>query len=625
VGFLNPLNLLWALALAVLGLIYLRSRSRPTMEVSSLMLFDEIPAPVARVRHLRIDPLFWLEVAGLTGLVLAIAGLYAMVPARAGHGRSHALVFDLGAAMSAKTGSTSSLDEAKKQALAIVDDAPAGDEFYVITYALEAQVAIQQTQNLDAVRKAIDGLHAFAVPAHVSALAAAMMRARGASDIELFTSRPPSARAIGDAGTAALIHVHPIPHDDGNVAIVSVEPGAVGAPRGRAVVRNFSAKPRLAELSIKAGTQVILDQPLMFAPREQMVVPFRTPAEGGLITTRILTPDAIAADNQRWVLAPSSRPGRALVLSPDAAVRDDLARVLLAVNPGLQVETADPAGYHPNPNSGHPLQLAVMHDCYVPGLSAASILLIDPPAAAPPEARIPGVSVSSATVPVILGGGESNDASPGIVLPGARILTLPDWMETVASGVKAGTNELVPLAAIGRIPTGRIGILAYDVRGRLLLDPDKLDALVVAVSMVKRLTAPGDVQIVSTGSYAEVPVTGGSVLVTAPDGSTSRSVPDKWGRVRLRPMESGPYTIAAGGKTVDVFANYYDASESDLAAVKTAPATPSHETWAERVRGAGPRQVQPLLLLLAGLALAAFAVESILLMRRAARWGLGHV
>ena len=55
-----------ALSLALLVLIYLRSRSRPTIEVSSLMLFDEAPAPVASVRHVRIDPLFWLEMATLS-------------------------------------------------------------------------------------------------------------------------------------------------------------------------------------------------------------------------------------------------------------------------------------------------------------------------------------------------------------------------------------------------------------------------------------------------------------------------------------------------------------------------------------------------------------------------------
>ena len=49
-GFLDPRNLLWGLSLAVLVIIYLRSRARPLIEVSSLMLFEEQPAPAASVR-----------------------------------------------------------------------------------------------------------------------------------------------------------------------------------------------------------------------------------------------------------------------------------------------------------------------------------------------------------------------------------------------------------------------------------------------------------------------------------------------------------------------------------------------------------------------------------------------
>ena len=116
VGVLNPQNLIYGLSLALLVLIYLRSRSRPTIEVSSLMLFDEAPAPVASVRHVRIDPLFWLEMLTLAALTFAIAGLYVMRPPSPGPGRSHALVFDLGAGMSAHEGSGTRIDQARRQA-----------------------------------------------------------------------------------------------------------------------------------------------------------------------------------------------------------------------------------------------------------------------------------------------------------------------------------------------------------------------------------------------------------------------------------------------------------------------------------------------------------------------------
>jgi hypothetical protein len=625
VGFLNPINLLWALALVVLAIIYLRSRSRPTISVSSLMLFDELPAPVASVRHVRIDPLFWLEVAALAALILAIGGLYTMVPAHAGRGRSHALVFDLGAGMSAQSNGTSSLDEAKKTALKMVDSAPAGDEFGVITYALEAQVALPQTQNLQEVRKAIEGLHSYAVASHVSALSAAIMRARGSSQIELFTDRRPVPEALQDARAAIPVHINMSAHGDDNVAIVSLDPGMVDSSHGRVTLRNFSLKPRLADLQVRVANRETFRQVIIMGPREQMVVPLKPLRWGGLVSARIMTPDAIEADNQRWVYAASDQAGRALVLSPDASVREDLARILLAVNPHLEIQTADPAKFEID-KVPHPLDLAIMHDCYVPGIAAASTLLVYPPTAIPPKARIPGLAIASGTGQIVLTGGRDQafGTGQGTMLSAVRSLTLPEWMETVAMGVTPNGSDLLPLAAIGRIPGGRIGVIAFDVRGGLLIDADRLDALVLMVDMIKRLSAPGDAQIVSTGSYVDIPVLG-NAMVTAPDGTTTRVDPDKWGRVRIRPMLSGHYSVESGNRIVEIFANYYDPSESDLIAAPAAASRALPTTAPESTPSSGPRQIQPLLIVLAGLALLAFTIESAVLIRHAALWGSSNV
>jgi len=235
VGLLNRENFIYGLSLALLVLIYLRSRSRPTIEVSSLMLFDESPAPVASVRHVRLDRLFWLEVATLGALTFAIAGLYVMRPPAPGQGRSHALVFDLGAGMSAHDGTGTRIDLARQQATEIIDQAPAGDEFSVIAYALEAQVRHPQTANRADLRSALAELVPMAVPARTAALRAALIRAHGASEIDLFADRPPAPAILADAGSAARINFHLVGSGDSNLAIVSLDPGIPGSTRGRAV------------------------------------------------------------------------------------------------------------------------------------------------------------------------------------------------------------------------------------------------------------------------------------------------------------------------------------------------------------------------------------------------------
>ena len=620
-GVLNPQNFIYGLSLALLVLIYLRSRSRPTIEVSSLMLFDEAPAPVASVRHVRIDPLFWLEMLTLTALTFAIAGLYVMRPPSVGHGRSHALVFDLGAGMSARDGSSTRIDQARRAALEIINQAPVGDEFSVIAYALEAQVRHPQTANLSELRRSLRELVPMAVPARTAALRAALIRAHGASEIDLFADRPPAPAIIADVASMARVNFHQVGSDDSNVAIVSLDPGIPGSTRARAIIRNFSARPHPAELAIDLGNADEFHQTMMLAPREQVVASFGPLKTGGLLHARILTSDAIDADNSRYAYAPSDLAARVLVLSPDAAVRDDLARVLLAVNANFQIETADPGKYvAPTATNAKPFQLVVMHDCYVPSVKAESTLLIYPP-----QAAKNGISVDGTIASADIRGdamGESN-ALNSLALGATRIVAVPEWMDLLATATAPGHSS-IPVAAIGRAAGGPVGVLAFDVRNHLLLAPDHLDALVLAVDLMKQLTAPRDILIVPTGADVSVPATG-TARVVQPDASVRTVSADKWGRVRIRPLQAGRYTVESGGVTTQVLANYYDATESDLSAKPQAEARAPAEKTAATSNPQSAKQVQPLVFILIALALLALMIESAMLISHAGRWGMRHV
>ncbi|HLX04986.1 MAG TPA: BatA domain-containing protein [Candidatus Binatus sp.] len=630
-GFLNPQNIIYGLSLALLVLIYLRSRSRPTIEVSSLMLFDEAPAPVASVRQVRLDPLFWLEMAALAALTLSIAGLYVMRPPSPGHGRSHALVFDLGAGMSAHDGSGTRLDQARHDALAIIDQAPIGDEFSVIAYALEAQVRHPQTANRTDLRKALGDLVPMAVPARTAALRAALIRAHGASEIDLFADRLPAPAILADVASTARVNFHQVGSGDSNLAIVSLDPGIPGSTRGRVVIRNFSARPHPAEVAIDLGDAEEFHQTMMLAPREQILASFGPLNTGGLLHARILTGDEIDADNSRYAYAPSDVAARVLVLSPDAAVRDDIARVLLAVNSNFQIETADPAKYAPQSNAGSanakPLELAVMHDCYLPAVKAASTLLIYPPDAtkSSPYAAGVGISVSGtiASADIRNDATGQSPAMESLTLGATRIVAIPEWMDLVATATGPG-HPSVPIAAVGRATSGPVGVLAFDVRDHLLLAPDHLDALVLTVDLMKQLTAPRDTFIVATGSDVSVP-TNGTARVTQPDASVRMIAADKWGRVRIRPLQAGRYTLESGGVTTQVLANYYDAAESDIGAKPQAEVSAPVGKAAALANLQTARQVQPLVFILIALALIALMVESAMLINHAGRWGMRHV
>src|SRR6516164_2006847 len=149
-GFFDPGSLLWGASLVALVAIYLRSRARPTINVSSLMLFEEVPAPVAKSRILRVDLLFWLEALALAAMTLAAAGFYLLGARPLGRHQLHALVFDLGAGMGATDGHGSRLNEACWRARQLISRAPAGDEFSIIGYALEARTLFAPSASREA-------------------------------------------------------------------------------------------------------------------------------------------------------------------------------------------------------------------------------------------------------------------------------------------------------------------------------------------------------------------------------------------------------------------------------------------------------------------------------------------
>jgi len=628
VGLLNPLNLLYALSLAALVAIYLRALSRPTLEVSSLMLFEEVPAPVAKSRLLRVDRFFWLEALALGALTFAVAGLYLRVHQPVGRNHRRALVFDLGAAMGATDDDGSAhpgsrLDEARGIAEKIIANAPVGDRFTVSGYALEAETIHAPGGDPHEARDALAALAPQAVAARPAALRAALMRARGADQIDLFADRPPSAAAIDDAGLAGRLNFHQVGAPAPNLAIVSLDAGVPHSTVGRCVVRNFSNRPQYCDLVIEAAGREVFHSTLIAEPRVEIVVPFGPLPAGGLVKARITSHDALAADNQRFAFAPSIAQAHALVLSRDAAVRDDLARIVLAINPNFMVTAADPL----RPGSFNPSQhfdLAVIHDNAGRGVNADARLLIFPE---PPlnGSKLPQLVpvTGSVTLAEMQEREGSGSLSAPVLLGPARILALPPWMEPLARGVSVGEHQSFPLAAFGYDGNVAVGVLAFDVRDHLLLDPDRMDALVTAIDLLHRLVAPRDVLIEPTGAFVTA-TAGAHPRLRAPDGATRVLTPDQWGRVRFRTLQAGRYLITNDGPAVAVYANYYDAGESDLStpagvAAATSPSAPTATAGAARLT------VEPIAIPLIVLALIALLVESVMLAQRAIRWRTARV
>lgn len=610
-GFLSPLNLLWlAGSIALLVLIYLRSRARLTVEVSSLMLFEELGAPVIQRRRLRLDALFWLEAATLSALSLALAGLYLRVAEPIATYRTHALVFDLGAAMGARDGRGTRLDAARAEALAIVTRAPAATRFSVIGYELGAHVT-HAAADRGTTRAAIASLEAAAVAPRPAALKAALIRARDATQIDLFTDRPPPPAIVADVVDPARLNVHLVGAPAENLALVSLDPGTPGIRQGHCVIRSFAQHPMRSILTIESDRGERLAIPIIMEPEDEAVAPFGPLQRGGLVHAHLASDgDALAADDDRWAyVAPGDAKSRALVLSPDPAVRDDLSRILLGINQNLTVAAFDPAQYRRSPE-GAAYELIVMHDCYVPGLHAPALLLVYPPAAG-----ANGIAVAGTLGAVELEDRlESGAAGETLMLGHARELALPGGSTVLAHSTGNPAHGAIPLAATIEDGDQHLGVIAFDVRNHLLMNPDDLEALLLTVQVVKRLTAPARLQMVTTASYVTAAAADGATLVE-PDGSIRKLAADGSGRVGFMALAAGRYRLSTSAGESTIYANYFDEEESDLTAhpqLTSPPPRPANREYPAQPMTTG---VLTLTAWLAALAILGLLAESLLLTR----------
>jgi hypothetical protein len=611
-GFLTPINLLWlGGSLALLVLIYLRARARMTVDVSSLMLFEELGAPVVQRRMLHLDALFWLEAAALSALSLALAGLYLRVIEPITTHRTHALIFDLGAAMGAREGGGSRLDAARGQALAIVAHAPAGTRFSVIGYDLGAHGSHAAGSDRRVTRAAIEELVPAAVAPRAAALKAALIRAREAAQIDLFTDHAPPTALVADVIDPARLNIHLLGAPAENLAVVSLDPGTPGIRPGHCVIRSFAQHPMRSTLTIESDRGERLNFPMIVEPESEAVVPFGPLTRGGLVHAHLATNgDALAADDDRWAyVAPGDAKSRALVLSPDPSVRDDLSRILLGINQNLTVEALDPAQYQKS-NDKKSYELVVMHDTYVSGLNAPTILLIYPPPSGAGAVRV-GRTLDAIELEDQR---ESDLADEALMLGRAREVSLPAGSEVIAHSAGSPAQGQIALAAIANDGEQHLGVIAFDVRHHLLMNPDDLEALLLTVQLVRRLTSPEHLRVVNTASYVTFQVPGGATMVE-PDGVERKLPADSSGQVGFMAMSAGRYRLSMPAGESSIYANYFDEDESDLTARPQAEAPAQPATVIAHRSEPTAAGVMTLAMWLTALAMLMLLAESILLSR----------
>ena len=132
-SFLAPWALLWLGSVPVLIWLWRLNATRRQTRISSLIPFEHLlRRPSRRRRRLVVNALFWLQLAALAGLALALAQPM-LVRSRA---RTVLVILDTSASMGAERRGLQVFEEAKRTLLARIARASPGDRFFVVTTCL---------------------------------------------------------------------------------------------------------------------------------------------------------------------------------------------------------------------------------------------------------------------------------------------------------------------------------------------------------------------------------------------------------------------------------------------------------------------------------------------------------
>jgi hypothetical protein len=566
-GFAVPYGLVSLAFVALLVLLHLRRRQQRELDVSSLLLWDAVHDEPPRGRF-RPNPLFLLQLAAIVALAFAAARPYWSERAASVSTRRTVLVFDTSASMQTVEGRERRFDQARRKAGEVLSDLGADVEVMMIAVAAHPRVVVSFTRDRSSIARALESLEPGDGPTRLSLgveLAHSLTNRGKSLDIDVFTDVPRDEVAFTPSSGERLRYFR-FGQTDDNVAIAALRvyqnpfQDATEA-RGYALVRSYANRPKDVELHVTLGARPILDQTIHLGNRESRVVPIDKLAEPGELEARLDVADALAVDNKAAAYVRPARKIRLLAVSPSDEVLGDL-RALARGVPALDIHAAKPSEM--NPLDLQNAEVAVFHDFVPDPPPALNALYVYPPRSNPLFPA--GAEVSAAQIL------DWNDADPvlqdlryleALPLDRSRMVELPEWAHTLIASRAEGKE--FPLAFGGETGGRRVVCFAFDLAGRSLVKSENLSLLLLVLNSLRWLTPPdrrSPVQIDVGDDYREALAEPAAYRVTGPDGRTEDRPPTR--QLAFEIARAGEYQVAIGNEERIVYANLFDADESDV-------------------------------------------------------------
>lgn len=496
-------------AIVVLWLLHSRFRSE---RVPSLLLWQDVPAPVLATRAWRLprlELLLILQIAAAAALAAALSRPAVDVA----FGRHIALVLDSSVSMQAQDVSPSRFEAARQQLVDVARNAGPADRFSLVIADTQPRVVVRDESSaavLSALQQAspsvVEGgadlgtaLQVVAAPKGISEVVVAT---DGSSPLDL----PPQTAPI----SFRLVGGQP---DQLALSDVSVRQPIDGSQRlaGFASVANFGAASRSTDIRIIADSVLVDSQAITVDPHARTEVTFTLPTSTRGLRVMLSETDSVAADKRVDLAAPAQFARSMLVVSDQPGLWEHV----LASAAQITTRSISPSGYSISPPTSG--EVVLFEGWVPPDLPDTERILVNPP-------DRPGVLVRQATDPHAVAIHELDRVDP--LLHGLDLSTLtvletgrapvPEW-----SSLTVGSADDFALGH-GLLNGRRTVILAFDPATSNLA---QLAAFPLLVANAVDWLAPGRGDIAHAGLGPAVDITP-HVLQPIPAQAAAPRTPD---------------------------------------------------------------------------------------------------
>lgn len=431
---LAPLAALFLLLVPVLVLFYLLKVRRQDYEVPSTFLWRHLTRDVTAHepwQKLRWNPLLLLQALVLLLLIAALVRPYL---ARAGTTAGfEVIVLDGSASMLATDVAPSRFDAARTAARSLIARLPTGGQAAIIETGASPRALVGATSD----RNALDAALAAARPTvsetdmrSALELALALAHSRRDPNIDVISDGAfPDVSEFASSGVP--IHFVTIGGQGANEAITALaaRPQPLAPQRMSVFVRvdNDGAKAAANQVELYADDHLVESKPVTAAPGASQDFVFDTvPAGAQIVEARLRDGDALAADNQAYLVLQRQPPPKVLLVTTGN-------RFLLTALRLLKVQLFQVTPNQLGAVDANSYDIVVLDGTVPPILPKGNLLLVNPPNSPllPSQGTVGPVTVSDVQRddPLLA----NVDLSTLQVLRAEKV-TAPTWSHVLASG-----------------------------------------------------------------------------------------------------------------------------------------------------------------------------------------------